>query len=276
MKTRPCKRTPWVLKAIAQDQLEESPELFAHYQACEPCQRAALRAEMDLLSKRISEAMREEDDLLGAEADPVAPRPARRMARWPLIAAAATALLAIGIGIGVDRGPAPDVRPDDLSTAARGKVSLTLATTEGRCDTPNDAFGHPPRAGTADPCIYPLGTELTLNLRVEPDAPARYLAVFARDAAGAVEVLFSNAAPGDEPLPVTGKRVSDRCEEDICWLEGGHYDVLPGTLHVVAVFSDGPLPVDEMSRDWAPEKWAGPRTFIERFEVSVRPKGERR
>lgn len=208
---------------------------------------------------------------------PGPPSPHRRpWAPWAIAlgAAAAVMLLAVALG-GLERGGETRIALTEASPEllARGAtVGMELGIGERRCSGVRDPAGWAYRLGAAAPCPWKASAEtFTMNVRVEPAADTRYVAVFAREHGGETTLLYPGPDAEAAPLDTTRGRLSDGCVEDLCWLEGGRYDVAPGHLAVVAVFSKTPLPVTEMAAQWAPWRWAGADRLVERFELEVVP-----
>jgi len=200
-------------------------------------------------------------------------RPARPIApRWMLMVAAAAVVLLAVRWSGVLEDEWRGILADTTDVARAGTVDLEIGLGERRCTGLRDPAGWAFRFGAAAPCRWPISAEtFTLNVRVEPDADTRYLAVFARDDAGEVTLLYPKDAAQPSPLVTTVGRKSDLCVDGLCWLEGGRYDVVPGRLSVVAVFSTEPLPTVDMLSRWAPRWWVGPERLVQRFELEVVP-----
>ena len=186
-----------------------------------------------------------------------------------LAAVAVLAVLVSGPGSGDRLGA---LLPPDTLTARGSQVGMELGVGGRRCSGVRDPAGWAFRLGKAEPCTWRASSEVfTMNVRVEPGASARYVAVIARDEAGEVSLLYPDSKAADTRLETTRGRRDEGCNEDLCWLEGGRYDVPAGRLSVVAVFSSAPLPVSEMTGEWAPWQWAGAERLVERFELEVVP-----
>ncbi len=200
-------------------------------------------------------------------------QPGSRRGLWAagIVAAAAAALLVVGIGSmfgDLDWILASLGGPERLNI--RGAiVDMELALGDRKCVGDHDPTGREFRDGEAEPCVWKRSVEtFTMNVRIEPGAVTRYVAVFARDVNGELSLLYPDPGQVQTPLEPTVDRTAG-CAKDFCWLEGGRYDVPAGPLSVVAVFSADPLPVDDMMKTWAPVRWEGDRRLIERFEVEV-------
>lgn len=163
------------------------------------------------------------------------------------------------------------VSADRETLIRRGDLlGMELALGDRRCDPTRDPAGWVFQLGLVTPCKWSARETFVMNVRVEPGADARYVAVLSRDRDGRVDVLYPDPGVEVTPLQATRDRVSDHCRGGLCWLEGGHYEVAPtGEMVVVAVFSTSPLPVEEMARSWAPWRWTGRDRLVERFELEV-------
>ncbi|MEZ4436622.1 MAG: hypothetical protein R3F65_29835 [bacterium] len=116
----------------------------------------------------------------------------------------------------------------------------------------------------------PRRDELQLYYRLEPGESPLYLAVFAVDAKGEVSVLHPEADAGQRPLAVTRNQKSELCSAGLCWLLGGEYaGVEPGSMSIVGVFDDEPLPVEALREAVKGPAWRGDGRLVERFELEV-------
>lgn len=187
--------------------------------------------------------------------------------RWPWVAAlaaAAAAALVVGVwaqrgGAGVEGGGALVER----TVVDGATLELRAVVGESHCFSPRL---HEPKRCRWDPARQ----DLTMHYRLEPVKGARYLAIFARDAAGEVTQMFPEPGQAQGPLTDTRNQKSNLCHAGLCWLTGGKYaGVEPGPMTLIGIFDDAPLPLDELARAVKSPEWRDAARVVDRLELEV-------
>lgn len=185
--------------------------------------------------------------------------------RWPWVAALAAAAAALlVVGVWSQRGGAWDETALVGRTAVDGKtLELRAVVGESHCFSRRL---HAPKRCRWDPARQ----ELSMHYRLEPVKGARYLAIFARDAAGEVTQMFPEPGQPQGPLTDTRNQKSDLCHAGLCWLTGGNYaGVEPGPMTLIGVFDDAPLPLDELARAMRSPEWSDTTRVVDRLVLEV-------
>lgn len=188
--------------------------------------------------------------------------------RWPwaaALAAAAAALLVVGVWS--QRGGAVG---EGGEVALVGRTAVDGKTLELRAVV-GESHCFSRRLHTPKRCQWdPARQDLSMHYRLEPVRGARYLAIFARDAAGEVTQMFPEPGQAQGPLTDTRNQKSNLCHAGLCWLTGGKYaGVEPGPMTLIGVFDDAPLPLDELARAVKSPEWSDTTRVVDRLELEV-------